>query len=210
MLPASELAEILTNLSALKLDPTIAAAVLGALAPLLRSSANPQLEDLPGDPRRPRKRAGRPRLRGGPSRRKKYKRRAARPSEVRERARAALQAKPGATVSAVAKLAKVSFGTVINARKDLAKEAHREARRKSRTTETAKSSPATSPKREWAQKWLRDTLAQGPKEVQVVEAAAAKAHIDDVLLSQARADLGIVTSRANTGGAHAVQWSLPG
>jgi hypothetical protein len=25
-----------------------------------------------------------------------------------------------------------------------------------------------------------------------------------------RADLGIVTSRANTGGAHAVQWSLPG
>jgi hypothetical protein len=24
------------------------------------------------------------------------------------------------------------------------------------------------------------------------------------------ADLGIVTARANTGGAHAVQWSLPG
>jgi hypothetical protein len=34
MLPASDLAEILTNLSALRLDPTIAAAVLGALAPL--------------------------------------------------------------------------------------------------------------------------------------------------------------------------------
>jgi len=29
-------------------------------------------------------------------------------------------------------------------------------------------------------------------------------------LEEARADLGIVTSRANTGGAHAVQWSLPG
>jgi hypothetical protein len=28
-------------------------------------------------------------------------------------------------------------------------------------------------------------------------------------LEQARADLGIVTSRPNTGGAHAVQWSLP-
>jgi hypothetical protein len=30
------------------------------------------------------------------------------------------------------------------------------------------------------------------------------------LLAQARADLGIVTTRANTGGAHAVQRSLPG
>jgi hypothetical protein len=29
-------------------------------------------------------------------------------------------------------------------------------------------------------------------------------------LEQARADLGIVTSRANTGGVMAVQWSLPG
>jgi hypothetical protein len=28
--------------------------------------------------------------------------------------------------------------------------------------------------------------------------------------SCARADLHVVTSRANTGGAHAVQWSLPG
>jgi hypothetical protein len=27
---------------------------------------------------------------------------------------------------------------------------------------------------------------------------------------QVRADLGIVTTRANTGGAQAVQWSLPG
>jgi hypothetical protein len=30
------------------------------------------------------------------------------------------------------------------------------------------------------------------------------------LLAQARADLGIVTTRANTGGVQAVQWSLPG
>jgi hypothetical protein len=43
-----------------------------------------------------------------------------------------------------------------------------------------------------------------------VEDAAAKAHIDEQALEQARGDLGIVTSRANTGGAHAVQWSLPG
>jgi hypothetical protein len=43
-----------------------------------------------------------------------------------------------------------------------------------------------------------------------VEAAASKAHVDSTALEQARADLGIVTSRANTGGAQAVQWSLPG
>jgi hypothetical protein len=29
-------------------------------------------------------------------------------------------------------------------------------------------------------------------------------------LEQARAELGVVTSRANTGGVQAVQWSLPG
>jgi hypothetical protein len=29
-------------------------------------------------------------------------------------------------------------------------------------------------------------------------------------LAQARGDLGVITTRANTGGAHAVQWSLPG
>jgi hypothetical protein len=43
-----------------------------------------------------------------------------------------------------------------------------------------------------------------------VEEAAEKAHIDVQTLEQARADLGVVTSRANTGGAHAVQWRLPG
>jgi len=211
MLPAEIITEITTNLAGLQLESNITAQILAAvLAPLLRSSG-PELGDLQGAPKRPRKRTGRPRARTSPRRRKKAKRRAARTTEARERARAALRTHPDATVSAVAKLAKVSFGTVINARKDLANEARREARRKAKTTKTAKSSPAaTSPKRERAQKWLRDTLAQGPKEVQAVEAAAAKAHIDDVVLSQARGDLGVIATRADSGGVHAVQWSLPG
>ena len=37
MLPASDLTEVLTNLAALNLPSNTAAAVLGALAPLLRS-----------------------------------------------------------------------------------------------------------------------------------------------------------------------------
>jgi hypothetical protein len=51
-----------------------------------------------------------------------------------------------------------------------------------------------------------------PSRASVVEDAAAKAHIDEQALGQARADLGIVTSRANTGGGNSlsVQWSLPG
>jgi hypothetical protein len=75
--------------------------------------------------------------------------------------------------------------------------------------ETSKTDAKTK-RRSRAQRFLKDALAQGPKEVQAVEEAAAKAHIDDVLLSQARGDLGIVTSRANTDGVRAVQWSLPG
>jgi hypothetical protein len=43
-----------------------------------------------------------------------------------------------------------------------------------------------------------------------IEEAAEKAHVDPKTLELARADLGIVTSRANTGGVQAVQWSLPG
>jgi len=54
------------------------------------------------------------------------------------------------------------------------------------------------------------SLAGGPKPVTTVEAAASKAHVDPQALDQARADLGIVTSRGNTGGPHAVQWALPG
>jgi hypothetical protein len=80
---------------------------------------------------------------------------------------------------------------VVNAGKDLAKEARKQARRKSKT--------APPPdRRQRAQRFLRDALADGPK------------CVSDLEEHQARADLGIVTSRANTGGAHAVQWSLPG
>jgi hypothetical protein len=44
-----------------------------------------------------------------------------------------------------------------------------------------------------------------------VEDAAAKAHVDPHALEQARAELGVVTSRGNAGGGvMAVQWSLPG
>lgn len=43
-----------------------------------------------------------------------------------------------------------------------------------------------------------------------VEEAAAKAHVDPQALEQARAELGVVTSRGNAGGVIAVQWSLPG
>jgi len=43
-----------------------------------------------------------------------------------------------------------------------------------------------------------------------VEEAAAKAHIDVQTLEQARGDLGVVTSRGNTGNTLSVQWSLPG
>jgi hypothetical protein len=53
-------------------------------------------------------------------------------------------------------------------------------------------------------------VAAGPKPASVVEEAAAKAHVDEQTLGQARADLGVVTSRGNAGGVQAVQWSLPG
>jgi hypothetical protein len=132
---------------------------------------------------------------------------------ARDRALAALRAHPGKTVSAVAKIAKCSRSTVVNAGKDLAREARKEARRKSKTslaTREMSKPDAKTERRSRAQRFLRETLAQGPKEVQAIEAAAAKAHIDDVLLAQARGDLGILTTRANTGGTHAVQWSLPG
>jgi hypothetical protein len=61
-----------------------------------------------------------------------------------------------------------------------------------------------------AQQFLRDELADGPKRVSDVEDAAEKAHVDLQTLEQARGDLHVITSRANTGGAQAVQWSLPG
>jgi Tfp pilus assembly protein PilF len=71
---------------------------------------------------------------------------------------------------------------------------------------------AKQERRQRAQRFLRDALAHGPKRVSDVEEAAAKAHIETHALEQARADLGIVTSRANAGGGNSlsVQWSLPG
>jgi hypothetical protein len=54
-------------------------------------------------------------------------------------------------------------------------------------------------------------LAHSPKRVSDVEEAAEKAHIEPIALTQARGDLGVVTSRANhPGSALTVQWSLPG
>ena len=61
-----------------------------------------------------------------------------------------------------------------------------------------------------AQAFLKDTLAHGARQVSDVEEAAVKAHVDPTSLEQARADLGIVTSRGNTGNTLSVQWSLPG
>src|SRR6516165_8345954 len=189
MLPASDLAEILTNLAALNLQPNTAAAVLGAiLAPLLRTAETPPavLESQPS-----RRRSSSKRARGG-RRKRKYRRSA--PSEARDRALAALKADPDASTTAVAKT-----------RAEIEKEA-RKAARKSRATST----PAKPDRRQRAQHFLREQLARGPKPASVVEEAAAKAHIDEQALGQARGDLGIVTSRSNAGGVQAVQWSLPG
>ena len=65
-------------------------------------------------------------------------------------------------------------------------------------------------RRQRARRFLEDTLRHGPRHVTEVEEAAVKAHVDPQALGQARADLGIVTSRSNAGGPQAVQWSLPG
>ena len=89
--------------------------------------------------------------------------------------------------------------TVANARNELGAEA--------RKPKPAKS--LTEP-RQRAQRFLRDALAHGPKRVTDVEEAAERAHVDAHALTQARADLGLVTSRGNAGGVMAVQCSLPG
>jgi len=199
MLPGSDLAEIVTNLVGLRLEPITTAAVLGAvLPPLLRSSetptpavGQPQSKPRSAAPRRKREKSG-PRLAAAAPA-------ADEPTDgPRQRARAALAANPDATLTAVAKLAKVSRSTVVNARDELAAEA-----RKRRSGEP-------SERQDRAQRFLREQLGRGPKRVSDVEEAAAKAHIDIQTLEHARDDLGIVTTRANTGGVHAVQWSLPG
>jgi hypothetical protein len=204
MLPAADLSEILANLSALNLQPSTAAAVLGAvLAPLLRTTAvTPQAGlEPPSKPyRRPRVRPGR-----APQRKKPKHRAAATPAAQnehsgdapRQRAARALAANPGVSLTRVAEIAGVSRSTVVNARDELTAEA-----RKPREPKTER--------RERAQRFLKDALAHGPKQVSVVEEAAAKARVDPQALEQARTALGIVTSRGNTGGVQAVQWSLPG
>src|SRR5262249_20118014 len=131
MLPASDLAEILTNLSALNLQPNTAAAVLGAvLAPLLRTAETPPavLEPQPS-----RRRPSSKRARGG-RRKRKYRRSA--PSEARDRALAALKADPDASTTDLAKLAKVSRSTVAKTRAEIAK-----AERKAARSETTPSTP---------------------------------------------------------------------
>jgi primosomal protein N' len=211
MLPAADLTEILTNLSALNLQPNIAAQILAAvLAPLLRSAE-------PEEPAPPRQRAIRPRAK--PRRAVRQKRKKSRPRAAaqsapqsgaqrttaageprdgqRQRAIAALKANPGVSLTKVAAIAGVSRSTVANARNELTAEA-----RKPREPKTER--------RERAQSFLKDALAHGPKQVSAVEEAAAKAHVDPQALEQARTALGIVTSRGNTGGVQAVQWSLPG
>jgi hypothetical protein len=205
MLPASDLTEILTNLAALQLAPDTAAAVLGAvLAPLLRSEIDP----VPNLRPIRRKRAGprsSKRLRGAP-RKRRYRRHV--PSKARDRALAALKANPDATPTEIAKIAEVSRSTVVNAREDLAKETRKQARKAARATSSTAKPP--SDHRQRAQQFLKDTLARGPKLAADVEDAAEKAHVGLTALDQARAELGVVTSRSNAGGVQAVQWSLPG
>jgi len=108
----------------------------------------------------------------------------------------------------------VSRSTVVNAARELAAEARRQARREARQAR-ATPKPAAKPlteARARAQRFLRDMLAHGPKRVSDVEEAAEKAHVDLTALTQARGDLGVVTSRGgNTGAGNTlpVQWSLP-
>src|SRR5215831_12971637 len=124
---------------------------------------------------------GRPRR----QRKRKYKRHA--PTEARERALAALRANPDATPTEIAKVAKVSRATVVNARGALDAEARKAARKAAR--ETSKPAKSTE-RRQRAQQFLREQLAH-PKPASDVEEAAVKAHVDPQTLEQARADLGI-------------------
>ena len=203
MLPASDLTEILANLAALNLQPSTAAAVLGALAPLLRTAETPPAVLEPQPSRRPRS-SKRPR-RG--RRKRKHKRQA--PSEARDRALAALRANPpDASATEIAKIAKVSRSTVVKTRNEIEKAERKQARKSRETTPSILSKPAE--RRQRALHFLREQLARGPKKVTDVEEAAAKAHVDPQALEQARGDLGIVASRSNAGGVQAVQWSLPG
>ena len=203
MLPADLIAEIATNLSALDLHPNSAAQILAAvLAPLLRASPAPV--PLPGPPERRRKRGGRPRARpkARTGRKRKYTRRAR--TDAREQAIAALRDHPDKTVNAIAKMVGCHRATVSAARRELAAE----AREGGPKPKAAANGPDDRHQR--AQQFLRAQLRGGPKAVSDVEEAAVKAHVAIPALESACTSLGVVTSRANTGGAHAVQWSLPG
>src|SRR5262249_38053744 len=198
MLPA--LAANVSNVVGLQLDSNITVAVLGAvLAPLLRSEP----------PESPHERAAgrlRAKRRKAPRRKRKYKRHA--PTEARDRALAALRAKPGVTLTEIAKVAKVSRSTVATAARELAKAARKQARKEARKPR-ATPKPAPTDRQQRAQRFLREQLARGAKQASEVAEAAEKAHVDPVALTQARTALGIVASRA-AGGVQAVQWSLPG
>jgi hypothetical protein len=194
VLPASDIAEILTNLSALNLQPTATAQILAAvLAPLLRSSD-------PNPPVQQRQRAERPRAkpRKAAQPKRKYNRG---PPDARQRAARALKANPNVSWTKVAELAGVSRSTVANA----ARGAEASKARKASAAPEAKTEA-----RARAVGFLREALAHGPQPVSAVEEAAGKVHIDDQLLAQARRDLGVTVSRGNAGGVQAVQWSLPG
>jgi hypothetical protein len=128
----------------------------------------------------------------------------------RARARAALQANPNATLTDVANAVGCSRATVANARADLAAQARKQARKEARKPPEKEVMAKQSERRERAQQWLRQQLADGPQRVSDIEAAAEKAHLDQNALERARADLGIVPSRANAGNTLSVQWSLPG
>jgi len=124
----------------------------------------------------------------------------------RQRAIAALEKNPGLSLTAVAGIAKGNRSTVVNARGELAGEACKEARKDAR-----KPGPKPKPteRRQRAERFLKDALAHGPKQVSEVEEAAEKAHVDPHSLEQARAELGVIVSRSNAGGVQAVQWALP-
>jgi len=115
-------------------------------------------------------------------------------------------------VTDIANIARVSRSTVTTARNELAAAPRRKPGPKPRET-AQPATRETSPKAERrgrAQRFLREQLARGAKQVSDVEEAAARRTSMRQRSNKRRADLGVLTTRANTGGAHAVQWNLPG
>jgi DNA-binding MarR family transcriptional regulator len=206
LLPAAHLSEILANVAALNLDTSVTAAIVNAvIMPLIRSGGKSELSKFETSDLPRRKRRAKPHKRSKVSRQKRKYRRHVGPSEPREKAIAALKkAAPGTTPTEISRAIGVSRGTVVNASKQLAKEERKAARKAARR----RTSYETPDRRQRAQRFLKGALADGPKGVSEVEDAAEKAHVDLTALEQARADLGVVVSRSNTG-VQAVTWSLP-